>query len=1580
MTYKIELVKTTLKNKGLSSASAKWLLLTKMKDYEKSEANLARTRENLKKIEGQGLIRVDLRKITINNFISTLESLQNVLETGYTYVKSKDPFTNESIYHFHETTLTSDEDQDEDPAKQQNSTITTDSTNNSLNSSLTLGESNNTSGTNYLTAESGNSSVMSVTENNNTNGNSSGNSPKLEDVLPKVTKATGKFNKGETSMERYIDHFESNCVIFKVTESDKIIIFKNLLSSHEVNEIIKLDSYKDKTYEQLKPLIIMICDGDNKRDWKSAAHKLTSMKFDNYDGLCSFFIDFSKTSAQLSNKIPEDVLAIWFQAALPQYAHDHLSTLEISDVMTAFKHAQAIMNARPKNETSIQGARSNQRGNSRNNRGNYRGNSRGSRGSGFRGSNGRNQEPRRCYNCQRPGHIARECRQPNQQHQNQQNSQQQSYPRHQNQQPIRAAEVKDTNTGEFAAQNYNQNYSEVNKRESKVHELREVKKVNKEREKESVTKGPLTHETINLNLISFEDNSGIRVKTQIGSHSRRKNIEWIPTVDSAAKVSVIDQRTAEKLNIEIDRDIKVNVILADNSHSENVMGKAKNNSYFFKIPGSQKHVNFCPIIMASSRPIGLMGIDVIKDMGGGHFYEKMNGSMGFKFNIESELNYKSYKVRAADYTIIEPGRTIPLEVSKPRMEFTSEEVKLNFKPTNRPKNYKFQKQGSQRLEDSVKITNPGNTPITVNKGEVIGTLHVETEEENAKPKEDSAIWKNYLKLVSEKTAHIQCSDTRKKAQKMLLRRWKVFSEGCGVEVGSANDIVLRLNPEDEKIKVPQQKRRPYGPQVWEVVEKEMEMLLKLGIIEKCGDTNVSPANLVLVKDKKGKRKIRVCVDYVHVNQQLPSHSQPLPTMTEMLDTLQNSNTSSYYSKFDVSKCFHNFKIDKRDRKYTAFFGPKSVWQYKQLPFGLKSAPGLVQQYQTNLLNSVSAKLSENANAAVYLDDGLVHSTSKEKGISDLEIILEEYEKRNIRLKIEKLEILKKKINFMGVNCEATKNGAIISSTEESLEAIRNLRAPQNTKELRGMLGMLGWLSEFLPKLNLRLFPFFELLKKTNVKKGEKPVKFLDYWSEDHQKYFEEVKNIMPESICVPDYNAQFEIEVDSSCLGHAACLYQSPEKGKRRMIMFASKKLPPAAINYSNDHREVAGVIFALEKFQRYIQLHRLPTIVHTDNRVAAFLKTAKAPKLVRYRIWMNQFNLELRHKPGTKMLFSDAFSRLIKNNTKKYIPGQSDKLLQEMEIAKIEDKTGAEHEKNLALMQAHYRNNHASAEALHILTGAPLAKCLEVKKKCFTCLANEKVRVTKQNLGNLEVKPEKNSLWCLDFCFMTTKPFLTVLDAATKRLFVFRMPNRELKHVVTKLMHLFENFGTPSEIVGDLEFHKQPLLNFLANKEVKVRNMARHAPFLNLVERTHGHLKMIGRRNNADLVKACVIYNASPFLDLPTEVKISKWCPLKLYSLNDVKIIKLLREVREKESRKRQERKEESRGANFVKREFLPGQNVKFMTGKKSEMVNFGQIMSKMGKIYEVRQMVSNKIFKIHAQELERVGLSVENLNFFLK
>ena len=123
-----------------------------------------------------------------------------------------------------------------------------------------------------------------------------------------------------------------------------------------------------------------------------------------------------------------------------------------------------------------------------------------------------------------------------------------------------------------------------------------------------------------------------------------------------------------------------------------------------------------------------------------------------------------------------------------------------------------------------------------------------------------------------------------------------------------------------------------------------------------------------------------------------------------------------------------------------------------------------------------------------------------------------------------------------------------------LEAIQRLQPPKTPKGCRSFAGVVNFLSMFCPELQKLLKPIYELTRKG------KPF----YWGKEQQDSFEEIKCrlIKPPVLHMPNKTGRFHLWSDTSKFVTGSALYQI-QSGKPKLIVYASKRLPEAAKNYS---------------------------------------------------------------------------------------------------------------------------------------------------------------------------------------------------------------------------------------------------------------------------------------------------------------------------------------------------------------------------------------------------------------------------------
>ena len=96
------------------------------------------------------------------------------------------------------------------------------------------------------------------------------------------------------------------------------------------------------------------------------------------------------------------------------------------------------------------------------------------------------------------------------------------------------------------------------------------------------------------------------------------------------------------------------------------------------------------------------------------------------------------------------------------------------------------------------------------------------------------------------------------------------------------------------------------------------------------------------------------------------------------------------------------------------------------------------------------------------------------------------------------------------------------------------------------------------------------------------------------------------------------------------------------VIYYASRTLNNAQLNYSTTEKEFLAVIFALEKFRSY--LIGTKVIIFTNHAALRYLLSKKEakPRLIRWILLLQEFNLEIRDKKGSENVVADHLSHLI--------------------------------------------------------------------------------------------------------------------------------------------------------------------------------------------------------------------------------------------------------------------------------------------------------------------------------------------------
>nr|GEV08520.1 reverse transcriptase domain-containing protein [Tanacetum cinerariifolium] len=129
-------------------------------------------------------------------------------------------------------------------------------------------------------------------------------------------------------------------------------------------------------------------------------------------------------------------------------------------------------------------------------------------------------------------------------------------------------------------------------------------------------------------------------------------------------------------------------------------------------------------------------------------------------------------------------------------------------------------------------------------------------------------------------------------------------------------------------------------------------------------------------------------------------------------------------------------------------------------------------------------------------------------------------------------------------------------------------------------------------------------------------------------------------LVAPDWDLPFEIMCDTSDFAIGAVLRQRKTKHVQP-IHYASKTMTDAQAHYTTKEKQLLAVVYAFKNLRPYLVLSK--SIVYTDHSALKYLfnKQDAKPRLLRWVLLLQKFDIIIRDKKGTENLAADHLSRL---------------------------------------------------------------------------------------------------------------------------------------------------------------------------------------------------------------------------------------------------------------------------------------------------------------------------------------------------
>ena len=411
--------------------------------------------------------------------------------------------------------------------------------------------------------------------------------------------------------------------------------------------------------------------------------------------------------------------------------------------------------------------------------------------------------------------------------------------------------------------------------------------------------------------------------------------------------------------------------------------------------------------------------------------------------------------------------------------------------------------------------------------------------------------------------------------------------------------------------------RRYPIQLKEEICSKLTELESLDIIKKCNDEDPSTWVSSLAFTRKKSGELRICLDPKHLNDAIKRTYYKTPTLEEITHDL---NGATVFSRLDAKHGYWGIELDVPSSHLCTFQSPAGKYRFLRLPFGLSVSQDIFQKHMDDIIRKSGPGVIGIA------DDFIVHGENTEEHDKALHRVMKVAKEHGLVFRAEKCHIRQAEIEFFGL--QWSKDG--MKPHVKKCDDIKRRPPPRNVQELQSFLGLIQYLSPFIPHLSDLTRTLRQLCKKD-----------IDWeWSAECQHAFNSLQEAIDKDMQLRyfDPTQPVEIEVDSSTVGLGAALIQ---QGKP--IAFASKALTPAESRYANIERELLAVVFGLEKFHVYV--YGQPLVVYSDHKPLEsiqFKQLSKAPpRLQRMLLRIQPYDINLRYRPGKDMVYADYLSRV---------------------------------------------------------------------------------------------------------------------------------------------------------------------------------------------------------------------------------------------------------------------------------------------------------------------------------------------------
>lgn len=710
------------------------------------------------------------------------------------------------------------------------------------------------------------------------------------------------------------------------------------------------------------------------------------------------------------------------------------------------------------------------------------------------------------------------------------------------------------------------------------------------------------------------------------------------------------------------------------------------------------------------------------------------------------------------------------------------------------------------------------------------------------------------------------------------------------------------------------------------VKQKLDEMVNEGIIVPVTEPTDWVHPIVVVPKPNGD--IRVCMDPRSLNQYIKRELYPIPTLDCLFNELSGAK---FFTLLDASQAFLQIPLEEDSSKLCTIATCWGRYRYLRLPYGISSAPEIFQRFISETLEGISGVIA-------YFDDVLVFGKTIEEHNLNLDNVLTKIEQSGLTLNLQKSKICQSSVKFLGHVISSSG----VSTDSVKIQAIQNMTAPRNVKELQRFLGMVTYLAKFIHNLSQETALLRRLLSKN--------IEWV--WSEQEEQCFNRLKSLVTSTPVLSffDNEKPTTLFVDASPYGLGAVVMQNDHP-----VEYASVSLTDTQQRYNHIEKELLALVFGCERFHHYLFGRKF--IIKTDHRpLLGLLKKPLddlSPRIQRLTVRLLRYNFELSYVPGKQQVVADALSRdpasekiptdylnerlrvhsvvvTSRENEQRLINAiDKDSDLQKLKYYALngwpchKSSVPPETRKYWSIRNDIYVHNNVlfygkrlmipvslQSEILSLMHKAHqgVVSCKKIAQEAFYwpgIMKDIETLILSCDICQQYSRSNQREPLCphsipglpwekvgIDFKSFGTTDFLVIVDYYSKFVVVNKLHNKTASNVIAALKNVFSSHGLPVEIFSDNgpPFNSFEFSNFLKQYAIENTTSSPLYPKSNgMVERAIQTVKGLltkAVKSGEDPFLAMLYYNVTPKADLPAPCdllmgrKLRTLCPVPKHVL----------------------------------------------------------------------------------------------------